>query len=264
MQDSLIQLGCLKTACTRLGFLFAEKDENGNLVEVDAPSGKLLFSNFTTPFNSGSVEHVCRDKGFTYTLVHKTVSMPRTIGYFDPTYREGYERFKTFADVGRIVAHMESVFVYPFVIKKNSGTRGINVFLCHNRRDVEKALEAIYGQDSSEYDYIALAQDYVVPHAHIRAVWFKGEILLSYNSQALWSPPVKENTATVSAGELQKFLAPITEVFPIQFAGADILVDGNGKLWLLELNSRPGFGQFIRENGEEPVAAMYERILKNV
>jgi D-alanine-D-alanine ligase-like ATP-grasp enzyme len=61
--------------------------------------------------------------------------------------------------------------------------------------------------------------------------------------------------------ELSLFLEPVYDRFQINFAGADLLRDKNGKLWLLELNSRPVFSIFIRDNGKEPVVKMYEKML---
>ncbi|HEY4499421.1 MAG TPA: hypothetical protein VJH94_05195 [Candidatus Paceibacterota bacterium] len=263
MQDSLAQLKCLKEACKRLGFSFFEIDENGNLIEVHTSKGKLFFANFATPFNSGAAEHICSDKEFTFTLLHKVMKMPGTVGYFDPSFREGYDRFKKFDDVEEIITDIEQRFSYPLVVKKNSGMRGINVFLCKNREEAKKALEEIYREDSPDYDYVALAQEYVKPIAHIRAVFFQGKIVLSYKTEALWGIATRAgDIKDAPDSEIEKFIEPIQRIFPLQFAGADILKDGEGKLWLLELNSRPGFTQFIREHGQDSVIAMYEKILK--
>src|SRR3989344_2596390 len=119
MENSILQLTCVKAACKRLGLSYKEHDKNGNLFTVEAPSGSLFFANFATPFNSGAVEQICKDKEFTYILLHDVVMMPVTQGYFDPAYREEHGRFKKFKDIEAIADDIESRFSYPLVIKRN-------------------------------------------------------------------------------------------------------------------------------------------------
>ncbi len=259
--NNLTQLDCLKEACKRLGISYTAHDAFGNLISVFAPSGVLHFANFSTPFNSGAAEQICKDKGFTALILGKHLSMPKSRTYTDPGFREGYDGFKKHGDLESIVRDIEKDFSYPVVIKKNTGTRGINVFLCQNSSEAENALSTIFKKDSLEYDYGALVQEYIRPVAEYRAVRFFGKTVFLYRTKSLWSSPTKKPGEMPAREAFEALLAPVQALLPLAFFGADVIEDANGKLWLLELNTRPGFANFIRENGTEPVISLYEKML---
>lgn len=274
----LVQLSCLKTVARISGFSVREFDLYGNLFELSKGPRKLFFANFSTPWNSGSVEQICKDKGFTYFILKDVVLMPETIGYFDPDFkRDGYGGYKKFNDVGVIADDITHNFPVPLVVKRNSGMRGVNVFLCRSSIEVERALTKIFFKDSPDYDYVALAQTYITPKAEYRAVIFRGKVVLLYEkdiSKAEFkgniSPLHFEGARAVEVKdgalkkEIEGFLSPVFRVLPIDFAGFDVILDASGRWWLIEINTRPGFAIFIRDNGKEPIIKMYETILKSL
>ena len=160
------------------------------------------------------------------------------------------------------------------IVKMNSGSHGTHVFLCKTKEEVETAIAAIFQKNSSDYDYIALAEDYIESSAEYRVICFDGQVVLAYlkdNSNAVFtgnlSPLHWEGAKAVLISDttlvatLTRFLAPSFKAFPIHFGGFDVIEDKQGNLHLLEVNSRPDFSIFIRGNGDEPVTLMYEKIL---
>jgi glutathione synthase/RimK-type ligase-like ATP-grasp enzyme len=63
---------------------------------------------------------------------------------------------------------------------------------------------------------------------------------------------------------LREFIAPIYELLELNYGGLDIIEDAAGALRLVEINSRPGFSYFVRDNGREPLVKMYEMILTSL
>ena len=273
--DSLIQLKCLKEACRRRELVFEEYDDFGNLVGVFSGGRQYFFANYATPFNESAVDQVCKDKEFTHRIIGKVVKMPIAKGYFDPNYpREGYDRYKKFQSAEEISADIQSEFPLPVIVKMNSGSRGVNVFLCGNVQEIKNSIAKIFTPASPDYDYIALAEEFVTIEKEYRAVVFDRKILLLYrkdNSAGKYlgnlSPLHFSGSRAVPVGnpslieEFEKFLVPVYEKLPLRFAGFDIARDREGRLWLIEINSRPGFAIFIRDNGERAVVELYSKIL---
>ncbi len=264
MEESLVQLACLKEACKRLGLTYTEHDQHGNLLSVSTQAGTLYFANFATQFNSGAVEQICRDKEFSYVLLNSVVRMPKTKGYFDPDYtREEYEWYRTFKTKKEIVSDIFKNFSPPVVVKRNSGARGGNVFLCNDEDAVSDALSAIFSKESPEYDYVALTQEHVTTAAEYRAVVFRGEIVLFYAYEPKFPISHSMSRLNLDIDKVAEFLSPIFKILPVEFAGFDIIEDKDGKLYLLEINTRPGFAKYIARYGRSNIEEMYRRILKD-
>lgn len=274
MQQSLLNIRCVIEACTRLQISHQIYDANQNFVEVQIKNKPYIFANFSTPFNSDSVSYVCKDKDFTYKLLKDTIEMPRTLSFFDPGYEnEAYKKYISHKDHNSIVEEIVKTFNFPIIVKMNSGSMGKNVFLCNTRSEILTALQAIYKKDSPLYDYVALAQEQIQIKREYRAVVFEGKIMLLYEkdfSQATYvdnlSPLHQANSKTIHIldeillEEINTFIKPIFGKFNIQFAGLDVILDSTGKLFLLEINSKPGFSYFAKDNGEDLLIQMYTNI----
>jgi len=63
---------------------------------------------------------------------------------------------------------------------------------------------------------------------------------------------------------LSEFIAPMCQRISIGFAGLDIVIDDKNISLLLEVNSRPGFEYFVRDNGRTPLIEMYKHILRSL
>ena len=61
------------------------------------------------------------------------------------------------------------------------------------------------------------------------------------------------------------FIKPIFQKMPaIAYVGLDVALDDRGTYWLIEANSHPNFDIFIRDNGEDAIANLFQRILKSL
>jgi len=261
-------------ACKRLDVKYETFDDNHNFIRVNLDK-PYLFLNFSTPFNNDSVVKLCVDKEFTYRLLKEKVHMPRTAAFFDPHYeKEDFQKYKEQKDEEAIADCIVKDFNLPVIVKMNQGSFGTNVFLCRDRAEVLQSLKTIYNKKSSDYDYMALAQEYIDSKKEYRAIIFQGEVILLYEknfSQAVFTgnlSPLHQENARAELIEDQKlierisdFIRPMFEMADIEFAGLDILIDKNDDIFLLEINSKPGFSYFVRDNGEEPLVEMYEKLL---
>ncbi|MES2623338.1 MAG: YheC/YheD family protein [Patescibacteria group bacterium] len=274
MQNSLLNTRCVQMACMNLGIPYKSYDDNQNFIEIRIHNKPYFFVNFSTPFNGEGISFVCKDKYFTYKLLQHVIRMPRTLSFFDPEYpNDAYKQYVKEKDNPEIVDSIVENFSFPIIVKMNQGSMGRNVFVCNTKSEILQAVETIYKKDSTLYDYIALAQEHISIQKEYRVIIFKREIMLIYEkdfSRAIISdnisPLHQENSKAVLIEDiairttLQNFIEPIFDSFDIQFAGLDIIVDNRGQLYLLEINSKPGFSYFVRDNGEQRLMHMYEDI----
>lgn len=275
MQNALLNMRCLMEACKRVGAPFRIHDEFGNVVSVQRGT-EYFFVNFTMPFNNDAVSRICKDKEFAYRLLKSVVRMPDTLGFFDPAYDdERFAQFKKEKSIGEIAEKILTTFSLPTIVKMNAGTRGTNVYKCESEDEVERSLTAIFNKISRHYDYVALGQEYIPPAREFRVIVFRKKVLLAYEkdishahfvgnlSPLHWEGARAVHVIDTSAlAEFEKFLLPICDKVPVEFCGADIIEGAQGGLHLLELNTMPGFYLFAKDNGEEPIVQMYERILR--
>ena len=266
---------CLVQACEELSLPYTFYDDNKNFIGVEIHDREYFFVNVSTPFNEESIAKIYKDKEFTYRLLKDVIRIPECVGYLDPEGNPKYRSYASFKTHEEIVSDLEKRFTYPFIIKMNSGLQGRNVFKCVDRSEVFKALGTIFARNSHDYDYVALGQTYIPITREFRVLVFQGGILLAYEkdfSQASpddpeISPLHKKNAKAVLIQDemllkrLSNFIEPVLEKFSNSFAGIDIVLDEKNEFWLLELNSRPGFEYFVRDNGTAPLVEMYKRML---
>lgn len=246
---------CLIEAVKKLNLEYDVLDKNGNLVRINTKNGKLFFANYGTPFNTGSFCKITKDKEFTSILLKDVVRMPKTVGFFDPNYDEGGEIRSEKNTDEDIADEISRQFILPVVIKPNSLSRGINFSICNNKEEIRFSLRKVF-EKNQNYDYIALVQEYIKPKIEYRVIVFQNEIKLVYTVKK----EIKDETVTK---ELEEFIKPVFSVLDIGFAGLDIIVGEDDKKYLLEINSEPGFANFVEKNGEEAIIEMYSRTLKH-
>ncbi len=267
---------CLIAAAKELAIPHEFLDQNQNLVRMgkDKP---LYFLNFITPFNSEDVARICKDKEYTFHILKDLVSMPRTVGYLDPNVPAEFKKYSKFENFDAIADDIEKRFSFPLIVKRNAGSLGRNVFECKNSLELREKIQVIFSKDSSEYDYIALAQEKVDIAHEYRVVVLNGEIEILYEKDFLHatfegnlSPLHWKNAKAVVVedqvirAQIADFIAPIFDTIPLSWGGLDVAIDRGGKLWLFELNSHPGFSYFIKDNGQAMVIELYKKALKNL
>lgn len=262
-------------ACKNLKVPFKILDKNNNIVELGKDSKKHYFVQASSPFNNTATVILSKDKGFTYDLFGKDLDMPKSKAYLDPECNERFRECVEFSSRKEIIKDVEENFYYPVVVKMNRGSRGNNVFLCKNNNDLKHSVDTIFDKESQYYDYMVFVQEYVDIEHEYRAIWFKGKVLLMYEKSAgdkseNLSPLHNESgKATyisdldlINRAQMHVDKADLGKTF--EFLGIDLVIDKEGNMKLLELNARPGFFYFIRDNGDEHLIKMYETIISNI
>lgn len=268
---------CVRAACDRLGIPYRVHDEHGNFVSV-ALDPVRFFVNAFTPFNSSSVDKICKDKEFAWRLLKDAARMPRTKGYFDPYPQDArYAGYVAEPSYAAIADSIVREFGLPVIVKMNSGALGTNVYLCRGRGEALAAVTAIFNHEAPASDYVAIAQEYIRGVKEYRAIVFREEVLLLYEkdiSDATFvgnlSPLHHENahavlvTDTALVQRVQDAVTGIFALLPLEYGGIDLIEDAAGAFHIIELNSHPGLHHFVKDNGDEPVVRMYERILRQL
>jgi glutathione synthase/RimK-type ligase-like ATP-grasp enzyme len=264
-------LRCLVKACCNLEIPYETYHESNNVVLV---AKKHFFVNWAVPLISYSLGRLCTDKEYSYTLLRDSLAMPSTIGFLDPKVETIHQNYVQHLHIRDMVCSAQDAMPLPVIVKRNSGSHGSHVFLCHTWEAVEAAITKVFDRNSSEYDYVALLQKYIPTVKETRVVLVDGKVSFAYQKDVSGasfcgnlSPLHWEGARGIlcTVGEekkLQDFLAPLFIRLPcLRYVGIDVLEDAEGKLWLLEINGSPGYRVFIRDNGTERVVKMYEEVL---
>ena len=67
-------------------------------------------------------------------------------------------------------------FELPVIIKRNRGATGKNVFLCQKEENMADYVNRIFNINNKNYDYVALAQEYIKIDCEYRAIFFDKKI----------------------------------------------------------------------------------------
>jgi len=262
-------------ACQDSSITYEILHPNQNLVKVIISDREYYFTNYSTPLTPQSVAEIFKDKQYFYQVFQDVVKMPRTLSFISPYCDEKYKEYLQFSSIDEIVAEIEKKFEFPIILKRNRGSGGSNVFRCHDLQKMRKALEYIFNINSKNYDYIALAQESINIVKEYRCVCLNGEQVILYDkdfSQAKFtgnlSPLHWEGAIAKQVSDSQvtqaiaKFIKPIFQKMAIAYVGLDVALDDQGSYWLIEANSHPNFDIFIRDNGEEAIVQLFQKVLE--
>jgi glutathione synthase/RimK-type ligase-like ATP-grasp enzyme len=250
----IANIECLEAACVQLGIPYHFVHTGDNFVSVNLGK-RYYFVNCTTPFNSQDVSRICLDKDFTQKLLENTVAMPKTLSFLDPQYTE-FNIVPSAPSIEHIVDSITKTLGLPVVIKMNSGSRRRNVYKCFTPYEVQTALGAIYNQNSKDYDFLALAQEMVDIDREYRVVVFNQKVHLVYEKYTF--VPMRELPLIT---KISRFLEPIYQIFDVKYGGIDLAINRSGELVLLEINSSPRFGPYIKHNGNAEIIEFYKKLL---
>jgi len=267
----------VRAACDRLGITYQIHDAYGNFVSINT-SPIRFFANSSVPFNSGSIDKICRDKEFTWKLLKGVIRTPRTKGYFDPFPNDPqYLGYVVEPSYEAITDSILKDFSLPVIVKMNSGSLGKNVYRCTNREEILAAVTRIFDHTGPDSDFVVLAQEYIPMKKEYRALVFRKNVVLLYEKDITGatfignlSPLHYENAHARHIEDksfIQKVQDAVSGIFPkldLEFGGIDLIEDESGELHIIELNSQPGLAYFVKDNGDEPVIRMYEKILKTL
>lgn len=267
-------IATLVSVCERLGIEFQLFHGGKNILKLKTPTGPRFFVNWSTPFNDHTTVRLCEDKDYTQTLLANVVQMPRTRSFLDPDVNPIYNRYRTHLGQRELADQIEFEFSYPFIIKRNRGSHGTNVFVVQDRTELESSINAIFNKSTKEYDFVLLAQERIDIETEYRAIFLEGEQIFSYQKN-ITGAKFKGNLSPFRWGDaravlevdseriaaIDNLLKPIWSTLPVPFVGADVAVDQAGSWWLIELNSAPSFNFFIRDCGPQEVEKLYEKML---
>ncbi len=267
---------CLIEACKDMSLEFKKHHESNNLIEVIINKKSFIFVNWTTPLNTHSIVQLSQDKDYFYNLFKEVIKMPKTKSYLDPYLNEKYIKYIVNSNISDISLDIEKGFNYPMIIKQNRGSWGINVFKVDSKRELEKALITIFNENSSSYDYIALAQEYIDIQNEFRVIFYKGELEFCYKKDIKdsvfsgnLSPFHQDGTKAILIKDIEllkrieQFCKPLFNKLDIIFTGIDIAIDKDNKLWLIEANSAPGFDNIIKSGNKKVIIELYKKILND-
>ncbi|MBN3881725.1 MAG: YheC/YheD family protein [Nostoc sp.] len=263
----------LLKACDNLNISYEILHPSENLVKIKLNNKQHYFCNYSTPLLNQAVAHLIKDKEYTYHVLNKKVKLPRTVGFLSPFCDTRYKIYLKFPTIQDIILEIKENFQTPVIIKRNSGASGHNVFLCKNLDEIETALKEIFNINN-KYDYVALAQEFIHIKSEYRAVFLKKELVLLYEkditdakfvgnlSPLHWDgAKAKYINDPEILSAIANFAQPVFEELDLDYGGFDIVLDRDNQYWLIEINSHPNFGIFIRDNGEEPILKIFEKML---
>lgn len=273
-------VGLIKKACDELGFSYHDIDLANVFLRINFDNEKfhLCIAN-NLGLNDEVVEKICRDKEYVHSLLSKYVSMPKSLTYIDSNPPDLYAEFSKFDSHEAIVNHIVKNTQFPIIVKPNSKSMGVNVFLCHQVDDLAKAVDTIFDKNSFLYDHVLLVQERISIQKEFRVIVYDSEIQFVYqkdntgnhaefignlsplhfsNARAVL---LKKETDMQILDNLSAFISPIFKQMKLNYAGLDIVLDTDGSLYLLEINTKPGFTYFIRDNGEHRVIELIKKIL---
>jgi len=248
---------------------------NQNVIQVNLDRPHLFVNGFT-PMLTGAMVKILKDKDYTYNILKDKVLMPKTSAYVDPL-NPTYKNYVIHKSIPEIAGAIEDHFTLPVIIKKNKGSCGVNIFLCQNTTQIEKSLHHIFNGKDKDYDYVALAQELIQIEIEYRAIFLNQSLVLLYEKNIQnatftgnLSPLHWEGAQAIHIvdrdiiSQIEQFIKPVFEKLPIAYGGFDIAVDQSGQLWLIEINSNPNYGIFIRDNPESLVVEVFEQILRSM
>lgn len=262
---------CLIEACNILNVDFEFIDKEQNFVRLNIAGSWEYFQLSKTPFNNEVMYGICKDKMHTYELLKSTLRLPETISFLDFSVDEKYKKYVEFESSSAIVDEIEKRLGFPVVIKRNKGALGECVFLCMDKEEASIRIMEIFDRNSSNYDYVALAQQFIPTTNEYRLVCTFGTPVLAYERGNANNFNVKywesgelatliEDTELIK--ELHNFVKPVYQQVSLGLVGFDIIRGNDSRLYLIELNSSPRFDHIIEGSGEECVIKMYQKSIE--
>ena len=269
----LDNVSLLLQACKNLNISYEVFQPAENLIKIQLNNKQHYFCNYSTPLINQAVAKIVKDKEYTYHILKQKVKLPRTVGFLSPFCDIQYKIYLKFPSIQDIVLEIKEKFETPVIVKRNSGSGGHNVFLCQNTDEIENALKEIFNINQ-KYDYVAIAQEFIHIKSEYRAVFLNKELVLLYEkdiSNAEFAgnlSPLHWNGAKAKyindpqiLSEIANFARPIFEELDLDYGGLDIVLDRDNQYWLIEINSHPNYSIFTRDNGNEHVLKIFEKML---
>ncbi len=263
----------LLQACQNLNIPYEILHTYENLVRIKLDK-YYYFCNYSTPLIEQSVAQIIKDKEYTYSILKDKIKTPKTMGFLSPFCDEKYQKYLKLKTIPHIAHEIENNFQFHVIVKRNSGSGGLNVFLCQNLEEITTALTTIFNINHKNYDYVAVAQEYISIKREYRAIFLDKKLILLYEkdiSQATFSGNLSPlhweggqakyiNNPKIIA-EIESFCQPIFQELNLDYTGLDIVVDQHDQYWFIEANSHPNYDIFTRDNDPKLAVNVFEKML---
>ncbi|RKZ44364.1 MAG: alpha-L-glutamate ligase [Candidatus Parabeggiatoa sp. nov. 3] len=269
-----INLQSLIQACNELGAVYKTYHTTQNVVELRLNDESYVFINWTTPLNAHSLSQLCLDKAFFYTFFQDNINMPKTAGFLYPECDQKHLQYLNEKSYQEIVNSIENQFQYPLIVKNNRGSLGHFVFQVNERQTLYSSIESIFNHNSKEFDYVALAQDYIDIKTEYRVIYLNGALVFAYEKNidnAIYegnlSPLHWQGAKAILVhdkpllNQIDRFCTPLFQKMMIPYCGLDVVIDKQGVWWLIEANSAPGFQHIINDGGQNEVIDLYKKMI---
>ncbi|MDQ7089869.1 MAG: ATP-grasp domain-containing protein [Methylococcales bacterium] len=267
----------LVEACDELAIKYEIASKTGNLINLLINHKNYLFINWSTPLDNVSGSQLCQDKAYFYEFFNAIISIPTTAVILDPDCNKNYHHYLIDNNLKSMISTIETSLNYPLIVKPNKGCGGQGVFKVTRQEEFIQAVTVIFNKNHRVYDYIALAQQYIMAQHEYRAIFVNSTLVFAYEKNCL-NADYKENLSPLhwegSKAELvtdqtildtlQLFSNPLFDKLAIPYCGLDILVDSQQNYWLIEANSSPSYDFFIRDNGVSELKKMYLIIIRSL
>jgi len=218
---------------------------------------------------------IAKDKAYQYQLLYKHLSMPLTKLYVDPD--SDYADCAQFKNIKNIVQNITDSFSFPLIIKRNTGSMGDHVFRCQTKKEVQQTISKIFDQRNKSYDHVLLAQENIDIDKEYRVIVYKEKVVFLYEkdiSNAKFignlSPLHWENSKSIIVSDekvkarIEQFVKKMFKVWPISYAGLDIVKDKQGKFCLIEVNAAPTFAEFCKHSNPNYIKDLYRLVLSDL
>lgn len=267
-------LQALRHACQQLEIEYQIPHSNEGVVIVQIANKNYPFVNWSTPLNSHSQSFLCQDKEYFYQAFRSLIRMPATKAYLTPKPEQRFSSLAQHQSISEIIEDVVESFELPVVIKPNRGSWGKNVVKACNAAALKTGFEIIFDQQNKDFDYCALAQQYIDIGVEYRAVFVAGELSFAYVKSVEGaqftdnlSPLHWHGSKAIDVDDpavldsLEQFSKPLFEAMDFGLVGLDIAQDHSGQFYLIEANAAPGFDHYIRDCGDAKVVDLYCKAL---
>lgn len=224
------------TNARALSYIKEKKDEIGFVLfwDKDAYLAEAIESLKIKMFNSPKAIRVCDDKALTYVALTKAdVITPKTLilpFIFSQNVLNYYELIKNM--IGEVKIS------YPFIVKERFGSYGEQVYLVNSEAEFIGLLKQIGDKPLLVQEYLSFSygKDYRVNVVGDKIV----SIVLRTNLQNFRSNVHQGGKMEAVKGiskEVKQAALRASKACHCDFSGVDIIIDPNGKPYVLEVNS---------------------------
>lgn len=142
---------------------------------------------------------------------------------------------------------------FPLILKAEFGSHSKRVFRVDNKKDLDKARQTGAGK--------WILQPLVKSPVYWRVLVLGGRALGIMERRTSKRFYQGKETGRVDEEEMMNLAEKASRVFDSDFAGVDILVDGQGKFLIIEVNRSPQFQIFERKTEVDVAGAVLEYFL---